>query len=130
MRRAFKGDGALLLRNADQLTGRHHDGTYSNETREPPGRELRADGGHPRRPATYGRAAAAAAAPRAGAAIRGVPGVGRPCRAPYWPHPAALGPLKVEGSAPILVVGTERDPVTPYAWARKLAGPRWGRGCC
>ncbi|MGW3347660.1 alpha/beta hydrolase [Nonomuraea rubra] len=120
LRRAFKGDGALLLRNADQLTGRRDDGTYSNETEANLAVNC-ADGGYPRRPATYGRIAAATAArgraPRFGAYLVWS---SLPCA--YWPHPPELGPLDVKGAAPILVVGTERDPVTPYAWARRLAG--------
>ncbi|MEU1370269.1 alpha/beta hydrolase [Streptomyces sp. NPDC005803] len=42
----------------------------------------------------------------------------------YWPVPAtgAPHPLKAEGAAPIVVVGTTRDPATPYKWARSLAG--------
>jgi pimeloyl-ACP methyl ester carboxylesterase len=44
-----------------------------------------------------------------------------PCA--YWPvksdnEPA---PITAEGSAPIVVVGTTRDPATPYAWAQGLA---------
>lgn len=31
------------------------------------------------------------------------------------------GPLRAEGAAPILVVGTSRDPATPLAWAESLA---------
>ena len=31
------------------------------------------------------------------------------------------GPLEAEGAAPILVVGTTRDPATPLQWARSLA---------
>jgi pimeloyl-ACP methyl ester carboxylesterase len=30
--------------------------------------------------------------------------------------------IPAKGAAPILVVGTTRDPATPYAWARSLAG--------
>jgi hypothetical protein len=29
--------------------------------------------------------------------------------------------IKAEGAAPVLVVGTTRDPATPYAWAVSLA---------
>jgi len=31
-------------------------------------------------------------------------------------------PLRAEGSRPIIVIGTTRDPATPLAWARALAG--------
>lgn len=41
----------------------------------------------------------------------------------YWPVEATGRPHRIEakGSAPIVVVGTTRDPATPYAWARSLA---------
>ncbi|MGW7262767.1 alpha/beta hydrolase [Streptomyces sp. NPDC054842] len=41
----------------------------------------------------------------------------------YWPVRATGEPHRIEakGAAPILVVGTTRDPATPYAWARALA---------
>lgn len=44
-----------------------------------------------------------------------------PCA--YWPVTAGTTPHKVQaaGAAPILVVGTTRDPATPYAWAQSLA---------
>jgi len=40
-----------------------------------------------------------------------------PVRAPY-PTPT----ITAAGAAPIVVVGTTRDPATPYAWSRELAG--------
>ncbi|MFD0021823.1 alpha/beta hydrolase [Streptomyces sp. NPDC058382] len=42
----------------------------------------------------------------------------------YWPVPATGTPhrIKAEGAAPIVVVGTTRDPATPYKWAQSLAG--------
>lgn len=41
----------------------------------------------------------------------------------YWPVKPTGEPHRIEakGAAPILVVGTTRDPATPYAWARSLA---------
>lgn len=44
-----------------------------------------------------------------------------PCE--YWPvgpRPYPL-PINARGAAPILVVGTLRDPATPYVWAQRLA---------
>jgi hypothetical protein len=40
-----------------------------------------------------------------------------------WPAPAEgkPRPITAAGSRPILVVGTTRDPATPYAWAESLA---------
>ncbi|MFJ9869489.1 alpha/beta hydrolase [Streptomyces sp. NPDC101165] len=41
----------------------------------------------------------------------------------YWPVKATGEPHRIEakGAAPIVVVGTTRDPATPYPWARSLA---------
>ncbi|QMU74690.1 alpha/beta hydrolase [Streptacidiphilus sp. PB12-B1b] len=41
----------------------------------------------------------------------------------YWPVKATGEPhtIPARGAAPILVVGTTRDPATPYAWAQALA---------
>lgn len=41
----------------------------------------------------------------------------------YWPVAPTGAPhrVKAEGAAPIVVVGTTRDPATPYPWARSLA---------
>ncbi|MFD8756397.1 alpha/beta hydrolase [Kitasatospora sp. NPDC059577] len=42
----------------------------------------------------------------------------------YWPVRAtgAAHTIRASGAAPIVVIGTTRDPATPYAWARSLAG--------
>ncbi|MGY1452304.1 alpha/beta hydrolase [Streptomyces sp. SS8] len=41
----------------------------------------------------------------------------------YWQHPPTGEPRRIEaeGAAPILVVGTTRDPATPYKWSQGLA---------
>jgi pimeloyl-ACP methyl ester carboxylesterase len=41
----------------------------------------------------------------------------------YWPVKATGEPHRIEakGAAPIVVVGTTRDPATPYRWAQSLA---------
>ncbi|MFJ7249140.1 alpha/beta hydrolase [Kitasatospora sp. NPDC098652] len=42
----------------------------------------------------------------------------------YWPVRAtgAAHTIRAAGAAPIVVIGTTRDPATPYEWARALAG--------
>ncbi|MGW3228058.1 alpha/beta hydrolase [Kitasatospora sp. NPDC001095] len=42
----------------------------------------------------------------------------------YWPVLAtgAAHTIRAAGAAPIVVIGTTRDPATPYAWAQSLAG--------
>ncbi|MFF3069414.1 alpha/beta hydrolase [Kitasatospora sp. NPDC057936] len=42
----------------------------------------------------------------------------------YWPVKAtgSAHTVRAAGAAPIVVVGTTRDPATPYAWAQALAG--------
>ena len=43
-----------------------------------------------------------------------------PCA--YWPVPAAKpARLRGKGAPPILVVGTTRDPATPFGWAQALS---------
>ncbi|MFC7643904.1 alpha/beta hydrolase [Streptosporangium lutulentum] len=48
---------------------------------------------------------------------------GRPPTCAYWPvkSTATDQPLHAEGAPPIVVVGTTRDPATPYKWAQALA---------
>ncbi|MBQ0985390.1 alpha/beta fold hydrolase [Streptomyces sp. F63] len=42
----------------------------------------------------------------------------------YWPVEPTGKPNRIEakGAAPIVVIGTTRDPATPYVWSRGLAG--------
>ncbi len=41
----------------------------------------------------------------------------------FWPVPSSgsVAPVTAKGSAPILLVGTTRDPATPYVWAQSVA---------
>lgn len=115
---AFKGDGTTLIRFADLLVERKENGRYSSQTEsnmavncvDKPASSL----------ADVKRQAARAAkeAPRFGEFI--VWGA-LPCT--YWPVKASepTRALSAKGSAPILVVGTTRDPATPYQWSKNLA---------
>ncbi|MFI6321566.1 alpha/beta hydrolase [Nonomuraea sp. NPDC050556] len=106
---AAHGDGSLLLRNADNLVGRQEDGTYTNQTEANMAVNC-IDGPYP-------NTIPAAPGPFASFFLWSA----LPCT--YWPAKPALTPRRVQahGAPPILVVGTTRDPATPYAWSRALA---------
>lgn len=118
-REAQNGDGTLLLSNADHLIGRQPDGTYTNQTEASMAVNC-TDSPYPTELPQFADAATKAAklAPRFGPYIMWS---SLPCA--YWParptQPAA--PLHAKGAAPILVLGTTRDPATPYPWAESLA---------
>ncbi len=116
---AFNGDGTVLVQLANLLLERNADGTYANLVDANTAISC-VDRPWPRSLASWQTAASAAerAAPLFGASI--VWG-NLPCA--YWPVPAAPPvAIKAAGAPPILVVGTTRDPATPYRWARALAG--------
>ncbi|MEU8252002.1 alpha/beta hydrolase [Nonomuraea sp. NPDC048916] len=119
LRQAMNGDGTLLLHNADELVGRDDDGHYSNQTEANLAINC-VDSPYPRSTSAYATAATKAAekSPAFGPYIMWS---SLPCA--YWPAPPTLQnrPLTAKGAAPILVVGTKRDPATPYAWSEALA---------
>lgn len=116
---ALQGDGATLLSFADSYVGRGPEGYIDNSSealyavncldhdeavtiREVRALEPRFEEVAP----TFGRVFAF-----------GLTACGS------WPIHSGKGPkeLNAEGAAPILVVGTSRDPATPLAWAEALA---------
>jgi pimeloyl-ACP methyl ester carboxylesterase len=116
---AKTGNPAGLLYFSDALTERNNDGSYSNLVESnlaincidrPAGRKI----------STYGAKARqfAKKAPDFGAAIE----YGSlPCA--FWRVPPVeqVHPVHAAGAPPILVIGTTRDPATPYVWAQALA---------
>ncbi len=118
---ALDGDGAPLLALADGYYERSGDGSYSNlmfanaavncldlpPAFSSPAEVERASGAFEKASPVFGRGFAWAA-----------------LNCAYWPSRATGTPHRItaEGAAPILVVGTTRDPATPYRWARALAG--------
>jgi pimeloyl-ACP methyl ester carboxylesterase len=115
---AFAGNGTLMVELADALFERGPNGQYSNLMDVNTAVNC-IDRPWPRSLQAYSSAAAAAAkaAPQFGASNMWS---SLPCA--YWPvHAAAPVPLQAAGAPPILVVGTTRDPATPYRWAQALA---------
>lgn len=117
---ALKGDGAPMLEIVDTFNERSADGTYANNGTDALYAVNCVD--RPDRPdlqqtqqlaATWGQEAPAFGAFLAYGNL--------PCS--YWPLPATDTPaaVRAEGAPPILVVGTQYDPATPYPWAQALA---------
>ncbi|MFG1998680.1 alpha/beta hydrolase [Spirillospora sp. NPDC048911] len=113
------GDGTFLLLLADQMVEREQNGTYSNQTDANMAVNC-VDKPNPPDVATYKKSVdqAAKASPHFGQFVvwGGVPCV-------YWPVKTKDKPkaITAKGAAPILVIGTLRDPATPYKWAQSLA---------
>jgi pimeloyl-ACP methyl ester carboxylesterase len=115
---AFAGDGTGLLELANQLYERNANGTYSNLADSVTAIDC-LDRPWPRSLGTWQSAASAAAraAPMFGAAL-----VWGSLTCAYWPIPSyPLPRIQAAGAPRILVVGTLRDPATPYHWAQALA---------
>jgi pimeloyl-ACP methyl ester carboxylesterase len=115
---AFAGNGTLMVELADALAERSPSGHYSNLLAAETAVDC-IDRPWPRSLAAWRSAAAAAArlAPQFGAANMWG---SLPCA--YWPvRPVRQVRLRGTGAPPILVVGTTRDPATPFRWAQALA---------
>jgi pimeloyl-ACP methyl ester carboxylesterase len=118
---ARKGDGSYLLALADQYDGRRDDGSYDNidevigvilcddrDDAVPSFEEYQAE---------YDREVAEF--PFLGTLV-GSTLLGCDPRLPRPPVSEQLGDVRTTGTAPILVVGTTRDPATPFAGAQDL----------
>ncbi|MFE6978220.1 alpha/beta hydrolase [Streptomyces sp. NPDC057682] len=118
---AEKGDGSGLLSLADSYYEREPNGTYTNlmyanaavncldlpPAFTSPEAVTRALPAFEKASPVFGRGFAWAA-----------------LNCAHWPVPptGTAHRIKAEGAAPIVVVGTTRDPATPYKWAQSLAG--------
>ncbi|MER7110130.1 alpha/beta hydrolase [Streptomyces sp. NPDC000229] len=118
--RAMGGEGSALLALADSYYEREEDGTYSNlmyanaavNCLDQP-------------PAFTSPEQAAAAVPsfEKASSVFGEGLAWASLNCAYWPAKATGSAHRIEaaGAAPIVVVGTTRDPATPYKWAQSLA---------
>ncbi|MGY0060336.1 alpha/beta hydrolase [Streptomyces sp. LZ34] len=120
LRSAMRGDGSGLLTLADLYYERDGDGSYANLMYAnpavncldlPPAFHTPAD--VRKSLPTFQKASPVFGKTLAWSALN--------CA--YWPvRPTGTPhPLHAKGAAPIVVVGTTRDPATPYTWARSLA---------
>ena len=117
---AERGDGERLVALSDEYTGRREDGTYDSS--QPAFWAIGClDGPAVGGPDAYQAAEPQfqAAAPRVGVALLNA---GLVCA--YWPVPPvpSVAPVQIDGTPPILVIGTTNDPATPLKWAQGLAG--------
>ncbi len=116
---AFEGNGTLLVALGDVLVERNVRGQYSNLIEAEMAVDC-TDRPWPHALSAWQAAAAKAAraAPQFGQAI-----MWGSLACAYWPvHAAPPVRLRGQGAPPILVVGTTRDPATPFRWATALAG--------
>ncbi|NAZ85123.1 alpha/beta hydrolase [Kineococcus indalonis] len=121
LRSALAGDGTGLLALADAYAHRRPDGTYADNAVQ----ALPAVNCLDRTEARTAEEVAAsvpryeAASPTFGAFL-----AWSALTCVDWPIPPVgrAAPVRAAGAAPVLVVGTTRDPATPYEWARGLAG--------
>jgi pimeloyl-ACP methyl ester carboxylesterase len=115
---AFAGDGTVLIDLADLLMERNSGGTYSNLADTNTAVEC-LDRPWPRNLSAWQSAAAAAAET---APVFGTRDVWQSLACAYWPVPSQPFPaIRAAGAPPVLVVGTTRDPATPYRWAQALS---------
>ncbi|GAB3655589.1 alpha/beta hydrolase [Actinocorallia lasiicapitis] len=118
LKKALAGDGTTLLRFADSMVERGPDGSYKNQAEANMAVNC-VDKPNPAEPGFKTQAdKAAQSSPHFGRFI--VWGT-LPCA--YWPVQPDERPrvLPANGAPPIVVVGTTRDPATPYQWAQNLA---------
>ncbi|TXS56194.1 alpha/beta hydrolase [Streptomyces sp. t39] len=118
---ADKGDGAPLLAMADSYYEREADGSYANLM------FANAAVNCLDLPAAFDSAEEARAAVPEFEKASPVFGEGfayASLNCGFWPEEATGKPHRItaDGAAPIVVVGTTRDPATPYKWAEALAG--------
>ena len=116
---AENGDGSLLLSFSDYLTDRHSDGSYGNLIESNLAINC-IDRPSPRQVSAYDASARAFArvSPHFGVPIA----YGSlPCAFWHVPPVEQAHAVHAAGAPPIVVIGTTRDPATPYVWAKALA---------
>ncbi len=116
---AFAGDGSTLLQLSDLYTDRKSDGSYGNLLEANIAINCLDKGSLK----TLAQAEALVPEYEKLSPVFGAGFAWGSISCRDWPYPpeAASQPIHAKGAAPILVVGTTRDPATPYVWAQSLA---------
>lgn len=120
LEQAFDGDGTALLALADVYASRNPDGSYADNSTEAIYAINCLDDPASETPAEIEDEVPAfeQVSPTLGEVFAwGLLGCAGDPRTAVEPAPR----IRAEGAAPILVVGTTRDPATPYEWAQALA---------
>nr|WP_260174001.1 alpha/beta hydrolase [Nocardioides albus] len=117
---AMKGDGAPLMSLSDNYAGRDPKGGYINNTMEANWAINCLDDSSGLSPTEVREQVPAfeKAAPTFGAALAWML---NGCSAEKFEATEPEPEIDAEGSNPIVVIGTTRDPATPYEWAKDLA---------
>jgi pimeloyl-ACP methyl ester carboxylesterase len=119
-----RGDGGPLARLADAYAQRYPDGSHGN-IQEAFLAISCADGPPVGTVADLAavEAAAAVVAPRVGRSL-----VNNSLACAFWPvAPRAAPPPAAPDAPPVVVIGTRRDPATPFAWSEALVEQLGGR---
>ena len=116
---AFGGDGSTLLQLADLYTDRKDDGSFGNLLEANIAINCLDKGSL----STLEEASALVPDYEKLSPVFGAGFAWGTITCREWPFPpvAEVAPIAAKGAAPILVVGTTRDPATPYVWAEALA---------
>ena len=117
---AHFGDGHALLALSDAYTGRRRDGSYSNEIEAHAAISCIEVTHRPNRADARAKVRSISTTPARFEIVDVM--LSLPCA--FWPASPIAHPrrnLHATGSAPILVVGTEGDPVTPIEGAEAMA---------
>jgi pimeloyl-ACP methyl ester carboxylesterase len=119
LQQALNGDGSVLLKLADIYTERNQDGTFASNINEAFPAISCADEPTDQ---SLARIARDSVTWQRSAPLFGESFAWGQYTCSIWPLPAKQPhALHAKGSAPILVIGTTRDPATPYEWAVSLA---------
>lgn len=115
---ARKGDGKDLMQLAFQYGDRNPDGSYAGNIMEVIYAVNCLD--HPEPTGSEHDAMVAQAKKEAPIWGESIAGGSSACA--QWPYEPVVQPHRIEakGADPILVIGTTRDPATPYEWAKRL----------